>query len=423
MPTKDVKQIDEYALIRQSNELVEANYRLTLGEQKVILNFIAQLDTNQENFTVARINAKSLSDACGFNAKSGYRQLQDVLKKLLSRSVILQRRDGSGWYGSHWVQSCDYVKAENGTSDCAYVEYKLDERLCPHFLRLRERFLKVELKSLIAFTHVYSTRFYMIFKNRIKIGHARYSFQDLCQLLELPPAYQKKTADLKSRVIKVAVAEINEKSDITVNYAYYKDGGRAHVGVDFTFYVKKQDAPVPLSEHPVRRRKLTGEKQEMLLRLMNPERWNITEDVARKMIKKHTLKMLDANIRYAYKYRKGKHSLGGWLIKCIENDEAGKEQARIEEKKAEVRRQKEKAAEAADLQQDGVFAEKGAAEQRVEQTYAALDAMDDAPSEMGDYTILLVKKYLQSPTSRSLAESLLKRYQMTVDDFKQKYID
>ena len=49
--------------------------------------------------------------------------------------------------------------------------------------------------------------------------------------------------------------------------------------------------------------------------------------------------------------------------------------------------------------------------------------MDDAPSEMGDYTILLVKKYLQSPTSRSLAESLLKRYQMTVDDFKQKYID
>ena len=219
MQKKDVKQVDEHALIRQSNELVEANYRLTLGEQKVILNFIAQLDTSQENFTVARINAKSLSDACGFNAKSGYRQLQEVLKKLLSRSVILQRRDGSGWYGSHWVQSCDYVKAENGDSDCAYVEYKLDERLCPHFLRLRERFLKVELKSLITFAHVYSTRFYMIFKNRIKIGMARYSFQDLCQLLDLPKAYQKKTSDLKSRVIKIAVNEINEKSDIMVEYA------------------------------------------------------------------------------------------------------------------------------------------------------------------------------------------------------------
>lgn len=423
MQKKDVKQVDEHALIRQSNELVEANYRLTLGEQKVILNFIAQLDTSQENFTVARINAKSLSDACGFNVKSGYRQLQEVLKKLLSRSVILQRRDGSGWYGSHWVQSCDYVKAENGDSDCAYVEYKLDKRLCPHFLRLRERFLKVELKSLITFAHVYSTRFYMIFKNRIKIGMARYSFQDLCQLLDLPKAYQKKTSDLKSRVIKVAINEINEKSDIMVEYAYYKDGGRAHVGVEFTFYLKNKKRPVPLSKHPARKKELTDEAEEMLHRMMDPERWNITEDVARKMLQKHPLEMLDANIRYAYKYRKGKHSLGGWLIKCIENDEASKERARLAEKRAEAKRQKEKAAEAADLRQGGLFAEKGAAEQRVKRTYAALDVMDDVPSEIGEYTILLVKRFLQSPVSRASAEDLLKRYQMTIDEFKQKYMD
>lgn len=423
MSNKEVRQVDEYAIVRQSNELVEANYRLSMAEQKVILNFIAQLDTTQKNFTVGRIKAKSLSDACGFNAKSGYRQLQEVLKKLLSRSVILQRRDGSGWYGSHWVQSCDYVKASNGDSDCAYVEYQLDERLCPHFLQLRERFLKAELKSLIAFTHIYSTRFYMIFKNRIKIGKARYSFQDLYQLLDLPKAYQKKTSDLKSRVIKIAVNEINEKSDIMVEYAYYKDGGRAHVGVEFTFYLKNKKRPIPLSKHPARKKELTDEAEEMLHRIMDPARWNITEDVARKMIQKHPLAMLDANIRYAYKYRKGKHSLGGWLIKCIENDEASKERARLAEKRAEAKRQKEKAAEAADLRQGGLFAEKGAAEQRVERTYAALDVMDDVPSEIGEYTILLVKRFLQSPASKASAEALLKRYQMTIDEFKQKYMD
>lgn len=422
MSNNEIKQVDEYAVVRQSNELVEANYRLTMAEQKVILNFIAQLDTTQTNFTVGRIKAKSLSDACGFNAKSGYRQLQEVLKKLLSRSVILQRRDGTGWYGSHWVQSCDYVKASNGDSDCAYVEYQLDERLCPHFLQLRERFLKAELKSLIGFTHIYSTRFYMIFKNRIKIGTVRYSFQDLCQLLDLPRAYQKKTSDLKSRVIKVAVKEINEKSDIMVEYAYYKDGGRAHVGVEFTFYAKNKKRMIPFSTHPTRKKVLTDEAQEMLHRMMDPDRWNITEDVARKMIRKHPLDMLDANIRYAYKYRKGKHSLGGWLIKCIENDEAGKEQARLAEKRAETKRQKAKAAEATDLRDGGVFAEKGIAAQSVEKTYSALEAMDDMPDEMGEFTIFLIKKSLQSPGSIPLAETLLKRYQMTMEDFKQKYM-
>ena len=61
MPNKEVKQVDEYAIVRQSNELVEANYRLSMAEQKVILNFIAQLDTTQKNFTVARIKAKALT--------------------------------------------------------------------------------------------------------------------------------------------------------------------------------------------------------------------------------------------------------------------------------------------------------------------------------------------------------------------------
>lgn len=371
MQKAEIKKVDENDIVRQSNELIEANYKLTTAEQKVILNFIAQIDTTKESFEVARIGAKSLSDACGFNPKSGYRQLQQVLKKLLNRSIILQRRDGSGWYGSHWVQSCDYVKIEDGDGDCSYVEYELDKRLCPHFLQLRERFLKSDLKSLVSFSHVYSTRFYMIFKNRIKIGNIRYSFNELCKLLELPKAYQKKSADLKSRVIKVAVEEINEKSDITVEYSYYKEGGRVHVGVDFTFYYKAKDTIKPISEHPVKRRRLSDEEQAMYDRLTNPERWNISDDVARKAIKKHSLEMLDANLRYAWKYKKGKENLGGWLISCIQKDCAREEAERKAQRKAEEARQHAKAQEAADIAAAGMFPEQGAAAEKVAERYAA----------------------------------------------------
>ncbi|MFV0636806.1 replication initiation protein [Mitsuokella sp. WILCCON 0060] len=415
-----IKKVDERALVRQSNELVEANYKLTLAEQKVILNFIAQIDTTRENFTVNRINAKSLSDACGFNAKSGYWQLQDVIKKLLTRSIILQHRDGSGWYGSHWVQSCEYVTGKDGDSDCAYVEFKLDERLCPHFLQLRERFLKSDLKSLIAFSHVYSTRFYMIFKNRIKIGHARFTFQELCKILELPQSYQKKTTDLKSRVIKVAVEEINEKADITVEYAYYKQGGRAHVGVDFTFYEKSKQKAVPISERPAQSEELDDEAQKMLARLMNPDRWNVTEKMARQLIKDYPLSLLDANLRYAYKYRKNKTSLGGWLISCIRNDEAGREQARVAAKKAEEKRQHEKAAEAADLKH-GIFAEPDEAAKRVETTYEILDNAVKESNELGTYTILQVKKYLSDGMDEK-AEKLLQMHQLTLSAFREKYL-
>lgn len=369
MPKPEVKKVDENAIIRQSSELTEANYKLTVAEQKVILNFIAQLDTNKGNIEAARIGAKSLSDACGFNPKSGYRQLQQVLKKLLNRSIILQRRDGSGWYGSHWVQSCDYVNITDGDGDCSYVEYKLDEKLCPHFLQLRERFLKSDLKSLVSFSHVYSTRFYMIFKNRMKIGNIRYSFDELIKLLELPKTYAKRTTNIKEKIIKVAIDEINDKSDITVEKNYYKDGGRAHVGVDFTFYLKAKDTVKPISEHAVKRVKLSDEEQAMLERLTNPERWNISEDVARKFIKKHTLGMLDANIIYAWKYKKGKENLGGWLISCIKKDCAGEEAKRKAQRKEEEKRQHAKAQEAADIAAAGMFPEKGIAAKMIDEKY------------------------------------------------------
>lgn len=416
MGKKEIRQVDERAMVVQSNEIVEANYRLTAAEQKVILNLIAQLDTSKEDFEVGRISAKSLSDACGFTPKNGYQQLQAVVKKLMNRSIILQRRDGSGWYGSHWVQTCDYRKVSDGDGDCSYIEFEMDRRLCPHFLQLRERFLSSELRNLVQFTHVYSTRFYMIFRNRVKIGHMRYTFDELRKLLELSKGY-KKSIDIKNKIIKVAIAEINEKSDIHVDFAYYTQGGRTHVGVDFEFYLKPQEQPKPVSKRPTKRVKLSDEQQEMYDRLTNPDLWDITDDVARKLIKNYPLEMLAANLDYAHHYRRGKHSLGGWLMSCIERDAAGQAKARKAAREAEAKRKHEKAAEAADLKAGGIGAEKGAAAKAVEAKYAE-DAKKEIKSDgkLPDFIAELVKHYKKPDEVPPLVAKVLKEYGLTFED-------
>ena len=266
MPEKEVTNINCDSFVRQSNEIIEANYKLTIAEQKIMLCFIANIDTTKSNFEVSQISAKSLSAACGFNPKSGYRQLQLTLKKLLGRSIILQRRDGSGWYGSHWVQSCDYVPSKAGEDHLSYVQYELDSQLCPYFLQLRERFLKSDLKSLVSFSHIYSVRFYMIFKNRLEIGHIRYTFADLIKLFELPKSYEASTANLKNKIIKLSVNEINKKSNIVVEYTYYKGNGRKHIGVDFKFHVKAGDSEVlpPISAYPRKKKDLQSEEKAVL---------------------------------------------------------------------------------------------------------------------------------------------------------------
>ena len=416
MKKKEIRQVDEHAMVVQSNEIVEANYRLTAAEQKVILNLIAQLDTTREDFEVGRISARSLSDACGFTPKNGYQQLQAVVKKLMNRSIVLQRRDGSGWYASHWVQTCDYRKVEDGDGDCSYIEFEMDRRLCPHFLQLRERFLSSELRNLVQFTHIYSTRFYMIFRNRVKIGHMRYTFDELRKLLELSKGY-KKSIDIKNKIIKVAIAEINEKSDIHVDFSYYKQGGRTHVGVDFDFYLKSQEQPKPISKRPTKRVKLSDEQQEMYDRLTNPDRWAITDDVARKLIKNYPLDMLDANLDYAYRYRRGKHSLGGWLMSCIEKDAAGQAKARKAEREAAEKRRHAKATEAADLKAGGIGAKKGAAKKAVEAKYAE-DAKQESQSDgkLPDFIAALVKHYKTPEEVPALVAKVLKEYGMTFED-------
>lgn len=416
MKKKEIRQVDEHAMVVQSNEIVEANYRLTAAEQKVILNLIAQLDTTREDFEVGRISARSLSDACGFTPKNGYQQLQAVVKKLMNRSIVLQRRDGSGWYASHWVQTCDYRKVEDGDGDCSYIEFEMDRRLCPHFLQLRERFLSSELRNLVQFTHIYSTRFYMIFRNRVKIGHMRYTFDELRKLLELSKGY-KKSIDIKNKIIKVAIAEINEKSDIHVDFSYYKQDGRTHVGVDFDFYLKSKEQPKPISKRPTKRVKLSDGQQEMYDRLTNPDRWAITDDVARKLIKNYPLDMLDANLDYAYRYRRGKHSLGGWLMSCIEKDAAGQAKARKAEREAAEKRRREKAAEAADIKAGGIGAKRGTAAKAVKAKYAEDAKQEIQPDgKLPDFIAALVKHYKTPEEVPALVAKVLKEYGMTFED-------
>ena len=323
---KDITKLDYNSLVRQSNEIVEANYKLTLAEQKIMLCLIANIDTSKDNFEVARINAKSLSDACGFNPKSGYHQLETAIKNLMKRIIVLKHRDGSGWYASHWVQTCDYIQGSDDT--LSYVQYELDPRLCPHFLQLRERFLKLHLNSLVSFSHVYSTRFYMIFKNHMKIGHVKCTFAEIIKLFELPKSYETSINNLKSKVIRRAIDEINEKSDMIVEYSYYKGDGRKHIGVNFSFHQKPGSNEPPVSTQPLKKSPFAGldEEQENVLKQLVGSKWEVTEDVALKMIKKYPLDEIKANIKYANKYLEGKRNPAGWLIKCIEQDFAKKTQ-------------------------------------------------------------------------------------------------
>lgn len=326
----EIVDVNNNGLIRQSNELVEANYKLSVAEQKVILNVCTQIDPTKDHFEVVRVSAKSLSRACGFSQENGYRQLQHIAKKLLSRVIILKKRDSQDWYGTHWVQGCDYVSGKDGTE--SYITFELDPRLCPQFLQLKERFLKMNISNIVSFSHVYSTRFYMIFLNRLKIGHMKLSFERIRSLLVLGNNYTVK--NMKARVIKPAIEEINQVSSLEVTYNYYTEGGRKQVGTEFFFHTKKGSKPlkeIKSSQEKIKN-DLTGEDARVYSRLVSIGKMDA--DVAEDLIKNYGAERCRRNFE-AQRQKGTAKNLAGLTVKAIKEDWEGKRQAQAKQIAAE----------------------------------------------------------------------------------------
>lgn len=332
----EVQTIDHERNVKQSNNLTVSRYKLNLLEQRILFAICSQLKRNDEDFSKIRLSVAELADFCHIEGKNKYFKIRSISNNLMRKLVTIPTADG-GEYTTHWLQSRRYYPA-----DCE-IEFKLDSELRGELLQLRAAYIDTPASILMAFSKAYSARMYLILKKMQRVANFEYKLDFFREKFELGKTYDQ-FSNLKNGVLEPALAEINQKSDISVQHEYVKEG-RSFTKIRFTLSTNTNVIGKPQSKHPTKRKALDNESQSMLERLMNPGRWDLTEDVARKMIKKHGLARLDNNIRYAYKYRDGKHNLGGWLVSCIENDAAGKRNERVQAALAAGKRQRDKAAE------------------------------------------------------------------------------
>jgi len=218
-----------------SNRLIEANYRLTLAEQKVIIAIITQLDFKDKEFNVCKISIQKLAKFCGFLPSHALRNISSVTDKIMER-VLQIHIDENTTYKTHWVQSCLISK------DKGFIIYKLDSALKPELLQLKGAFVSEKRpQRLMQFDSFYTTRFYLLFKQYIKIGVRKFTPQRLVDMFELPPSYALKFSNLKNKVINVAIKELNKKSDIEVEVEYKKEARRGQPVKEIIFSFTYKD--------------------------------------------------------------------------------------------------------------------------------------------------------------------------------------
>ena len=235
-------------LVVKDNALINASYGLDLVEQRLILLAIVEARRTKTGITADKpltVHAASYMQNFNVERQPAYISLKKACDDLFLRQFSYQTVNENGNVQNHrarWVSEIIYVENE------ATVKLIFSPAVVPMVTELERHFTSYELEQVSGLSSAYAVRLYEIliawrntgkvpmikleeFRNRLGVGVNEYS----------------KMVNFKTRVLDLAINQINEHTDITASYEQHK---RGRIIIGFSFKFKQKPKPKELT--PVR---------------------------------------------------------------------------------------------------------------------------------------------------------------------------
>jgi len=213
--------------IYQDNKLIEASYAFTVLEQKLIRLLASMIRKGDDNFKEYKFKAVDLSNVLNIHQKNIYMELDKITDKLMARYIKIKNDDSQKFKKRHLIKIADF---ENGI-----LTMKIDEDMKEFYFNLNW-YTKYQLKNIMQFNSIYSFRIYELLKQYQKLGNRLISINDLRIVLDIDASQYPKYANLKQKVVNVAVKEINLKTDLYLEYEELKEIRKV---TSIKFYIKQ----------------------------------------------------------------------------------------------------------------------------------------------------------------------------------------
>lgn len=233
--------MNNYPLVVKSNSLIEASYRLSLNEQRLVLTCISQIrrDESVTDKIMYSISASEFAEVCGIDPKTAYRELQSAALALKRREVrITQEPNGQRKCKktliAGWVQSIEYTEGEGE------VKLRFNHDIIPYLTELSKCFTSYKLKNVVSMSSSYGVRFYELLIQWKHLNEREVSIEWLRQALVIEKKYRA-IKDFKKYVLEPAMRDINKNSDIWVKWKQKKTGRKVtHLIFRFGFKEDKK---------------------------------------------------------------------------------------------------------------------------------------------------------------------------------------
>lgn len=221
--------------INQHNAITEATYKIRLSEKRLILACIAQIKHDEPLKDFYEINAKDFSNLYGISINAAYSELQQVTETLYERSVIIKDIYKKTRTKFRWVEAIQYYDGEGK------IGIQFTKWIAPYLSALNEQYTSYRLSAIANMKSIYSLRLYELLIQFRNTSNRVITIAEFKKFFSLEEVYKRFT-DLKKRVIEPSIKEINEYSDITVNY-FIKKKNRTPWSIEFIFSEKEEINP------------------------------------------------------------------------------------------------------------------------------------------------------------------------------------
>lgn len=216
--------------VYKDNQLIEASYKLTLIEQRLMLFCIGQLSpTNPEKKQLILVDdyLKQFPDT---DKKSVYKQIKNAIDDLAERWIRVKKPKSVREF--RWIQAKEYQNDQGS----ALIVFSDD--VMPYLCQLEQQFTKYQLRNVSGFKRIYSIRLYELLTQYRNLKKREITLEDFRLLLGVTDKF-KEIKNLKAKVLEPALEEINTKSDLRVSYTQTKKGRVIH-SFEFTILVDEQ---------------------------------------------------------------------------------------------------------------------------------------------------------------------------------------
>lgn len=203
-------------LVVQHNNLIQARYRLTLQEKRLVLWLASQVNLNDKDFKEHTLNVRDFARIADISEDGLYSDLQAITKRLMQRIITIRDIEKSHLIQVAWLGAAKY-EFNKGTVDLSFHPH-----LKPFMLELKKNFTILRLSDVLSLKSIYAIRIFELLKQYEEIGRRTVKLEELKELCGIKPEQYQMYHDFKRKVLDIAVREINEKTPISIKYQEVK---------------------------------------------------------------------------------------------------------------------------------------------------------------------------------------------------------